>query len=77
MPQEQERRRIRPVPILDQDDQRRSAAHTCQEIRDGTMQTVALGVRIGGQRIRQLADSLRELWQQARQLPALGTERVF
>ena len=46
-----------------------------QEVGDRAVETVALGVGIGGDRRRQLTDPLRQIRQQARQLAALRAER--
>ena len=64
------------MPILDDDDQRRSPTNAGEEVGDRAVQTVALGVGIGRDWKRQLTDPLRQIWQQPRELPALSAERV-
>ncbi len=68
MAQEQERRGVGPVPVLDHEQHRAPAADRGEQVGHGRVQPVALGVGIGLDGGRQLADRGREVGQQAGEL---------
>ena len=72
--QEQQRRRIRPVGVLDDHDERGAPAHRGEQVGDRAVQPVALGVRVRRRRHRQPADALGQVREQARQLAAAFAE---
>ena len=56
MAQEEQGRRVGPVPVLEHEQRRPAAGDADEEIRDGRVQPVPLGIRIGPDRGRKLAD---------------------
>jgi hypothetical protein len=72
--QEQERRRVCPVAVLE-DEQHRPAADAGQQVGHRGVQPVALGVGIGLDRRRQIRHAERQVRQQPRQLTAGDAER--
>ena len=72
--QEQQGRRVGPVPVLEHE-QHRPAADAGEQVGHRRVQAVALRVRIGLDRRRQLAHAERQVGQQPRQLAARGAER--
>ena len=75
VPQEQKRRGVRPVPVLEHEQDRPSAADVGEQVGDRRVEAVALGVGVGLDRLRQLADQGRQIGQQPGQLAAAGAER--
>ncbi len=73
--QEQERGRVGPVAVLDHHHQRRATTRRGEEVADGAVQPVALGVRVGRHRRRQLTDPARQIWQEPRELAAVRAQR--
>ena len=73
--QQQQRRGVGPVPVLEHEQHRPSAGDAGEQVGHGRVQPVALGVRIGLDRGRQLADPGRQVGEQARELAAAGAER--
>jgi hypothetical protein len=74
MAQEQERRRVGPVPVLEHE-QDRPAAEPHEQVGHRGVQPVALGVRIGVDRRRQMPDAGGEVRDQPRQLAARRAQR--
>ena len=76
--QQQERRRVRPVAVLE--DRATSgvrAAHGGEQVGHRAVEPVALGVRVGLDRDGQFADALRQIGEQPRQLaPVLAQLRA-
>jgi FAD/FMN-containing dehydrogenase len=73
--QEQQRRRVGPVPVL-QREQHGSTTDPREQLRHRRVQPVALRIRIGLHRRRQRAHAGRQVGQQARQLAAGGAQRA-
>ena len=77
MAHEPERRRVRPVDVLEDDEERPLRADADEQVGDRRVQPVALGVRIGRRRRGRVADTGREPREEARQLAAtLGEVRA-
>jgi hypothetical protein len=74
MAQEQERRRVGPVPVLEHE-QHRPAAEPHEQVGDGGVQPVALGVRIGVDGRRQTPDAGGQVRDQPRELAARRAQR--
>ena len=74
--EKQERRGVGPVPVLDHEQHRALAADSREQVGDRRVQPVALGVRIGLDRGRQIADPGRQVGEEARELAASGAERA-
>ena len=72
--QQQQRRGVGPVHVLEHE-QHRPAADAGEQVGHRRVQPVALGVRIGLHRRRQIADPGRQIGEQPRQLAAGGAER--
>ena len=73
--QQQQRGRVRPVPVLDHEHYRTPLADPLEKIRHGRVQPVAFGVRVGAHRRRQSGELLTEVGQQANQLAPGRAER--
>ncbi len=76
MAQQQERRRVGPVSVLDHHHQWCPPANGRQQLGDRRVEPVAFGVGVGSEWCRELAHQLGEVGQQARELAAFGTERA-
>jgi hypothetical protein len=74
--QEQERRMVGPVPVLEDEQHRRVPAGRDQELDDRCVQPVALRVLVGCDGIGKVADAGGEIRQQPLQLAAAGPEVV-
>ena len=68
-----ERRRVGPVHVLEDEQQRRRGADADEEVRDGRVQAVTLGVGVR-RGARQVADPLAQAGQKPRQLTAARAE---
>ena len=72
--QEQQRRMVGPVPVLEDEQDGRVPAGRDQELDDGRVQPVALGVLVGRDGIGKVADTGREIRQQPLELAAARPE---
>ena len=76
---EQQRRDVRPVHVLQHEQHRRAPADRREQVREGGVQEMALGVRVGGAGRRQAADEVGQVGEEARQLaaprPEVGSQR--
>ena len=72
--QEQERRGVGPVAVLE-DEQHRAGAEPHEQVGHRRVQTMALGVRIGVHRRRQVADARRQIGEQPGELAARRAQR--
>ena len=70
MAQEEQRRAVCPVPILDDEEQRLTTPDAREEIGDGCVETVALRVLVGDDRVREVIDPGRKIREEPRKLPA-------
>ena len=75
MAQEQQRRRVGPVAVLEHEQHRPPAADACEQVGDRRVEAMALGVRIGLDRLAELADQGRQIRRQPGQLARAGAER--
>jgi hypothetical protein len=74
MAEQRERGRVRPVEVLEHEQDRAARGHAGEQVVDGGVQPVPLGVGVGGDGRRQLAHPQRQLRQHPGQLPAGGAE---
>ena len=74
VPQQEQRGAIRPVAVLEHDDERPAAAERREQLADGAVQPVALGVLVRAHGGAERACVGREIRQDPRQLPAAGAE---
>ena len=65
---------VGPVPVLEVTSRTGAPARRDQELDDGRVQPVALGVLVGGDGLGQLADAGREVGQQPRSSPPPAPE---
>jgi hypothetical protein len=72
--QQQKRRRIRPVAVLEHEQQRAPASRAGKQVADDRVQPVSLRVRIGRDRLGEPLDPGGQLRQQASELSAGGAE---
>ena len=72
--EQEQRRRIGPVAILDHDDERSAPAGGRQEVAHSAMQTVARGIRVRGNRKLPLAETLGHVGHEEGQLVGMGAE---
>jgi hypothetical protein len=63
------------VPVLEHEQRRPVACDACEQVGDGGVETVTLGVRIGRDGRRQVADARGQVGQKTRQFPAAAAER--
>ena len=75
VPQEEERRGVCPVHVLEHEEKRRATAGVRERVGDGGVQAVTLGVRIDGRDLGGAAGTCREPWQQATELAVMRAER--
>ena len=75
MAQEKQRRRVGPVPVLDHEQRGPTAREVDEQVGYGRVQPMALGVRIGIDGRRQVADPHGEIRKETRQFAAAGAER--
>ncbi len=75
VPQEEQRRRVGPVPVLEHEQHRPAPADAGEQVGNRRVEAEALGVGIGLDRRGQLADPGRQIGQQPGQLAAAGAER--
>ncbi len=68
MPYEQERRHVGPVQVVEHEEQARRLGGGAQHLRDGNVQAVAVGVRIGRLRVLPLARGCLNIRKKPRQL---------
>ena len=68
MPEQQQGRRVGPVPVLDHEQHGTAAAGADEQVGDGHVQAQALGVLVAGERIRQVSQMRAQLREQAGQL---------
>ena len=73
--QQEERRRVGPVPVLEHEQRRLPARDAGEEVGYGRVQPVALGIRIGLDRRRKLTDPNGQIGEEPRELAASGAER--
>ncbi len=76
MPEEQERGGVGPVAVLQHEQQRPVTADAGQQVGDRGVKAMPLGVRICGDRRRQLADAKPEVGEEPHELPAGRAEPV-
>ena len=69
-----ERRGVGPVDVLEHEQERRLGADADEQVGDGRVKPVALGVGVRGRHARQLADSLLEAGHETGQLSGSLTE---
>ena len=75
VPQEEERRGVRPVPVLEHEQRRPMAGDADEEIGHGCVEAVTFGVRIGFNGRRQLTEADGQVGQEASELAAPRAER--
>ena len=63
------------MPVLEHEQYRSRAADVREQVGDRRVETMALGIGVGFDRLRQPADLDGQVGQQPRQLAAAGTER--
>ena len=74
MTQQEQRRAIRPVHVLDRQQHRLATRDVRQQVGYRRVETMAFGVRIPGDRVRKLADPLRKVGKKPRELTAPCSE---
>ena len=75
MAQQEQRGRIGPVRVLENEKRRLPTGDSGEELGDGGVQPVTFGVRVGPDRRRELAESRRQVGEEARELAAARAER--
>ncbi len=73
--EEEQRRRVGPVAVLEHQQERTFSAHAGEQLGDRRVEAVALGVRVGLGRRRQLADPRRQVAHEPDELAAATAER--
>ena len=76
VPEEQQRRRVRPVPVLEHEQQRTPPRRRGEEVADDRMKPVTLGVGVGRNGVGQPFDTKGQLREQAGELAARRPEVV-
>lgn len=76
MAQQEQGGGVGPVRVLEYEHERAVPTDPCKQIRDRCMEPVALGVRVGGNWIRQLALPDLEVGKQPLELAAAATQRL-
>ena len=74
--QEEERRGVGPVPVLEHEQRRPTEGDALEEIGHGRVQTVTLGIRIGLDRRREIADPEGQIREEACELATSSAERL-
>ena len=75
VPEQEQRRSIGPVAVLEHEQRRSPERDGGEEIRHRRVKPVALGIRIRPDRSRELADPGRQVGEEACELPTRGSDR--
>ena len=75
MAQEEQRRAVRPVTVLDDEEQWLTTTGAREEVGDSRVETVPLRVLVGDDRGREVVDASGKIREEPRKLPA-GTSQI-